>query len=438
MIALILIFSLIKPSLLVFVILILFVKDNLNFRFTPFQNFIFLSLPIIKEVIRFIASLSKKFDPIWLSSIQDPISGVQRYPDLWLTLGPLKCQSYENYSTFFYFSDFKFNCPAEFYSPIFKYINFPFEVWSGIKVSSFLFLILFIILYFNFLNEYPHHKNLVSIFFLSPVLNFLFYEGNLDILTFTVACIALKNYRKNFILKSLFIFLVSLLEIHSVLIMLGLILASILNKELKVIFTNISFLVFFIIIVFTDVGSSSIRSQFFTTSNYDLGSFENVGNSGVGYGFLLDFKQILIYISPNQYVQIFFSLIALFFISLFFIKNSKGNLNSVSNKLLSDNYYFYGYFLWFISTTMFSNQSYRLANFLPFLFLLFIHSNKLIKFAVLLSLTLTPSTQIFGNIFNTIEIFSHRIGLYTCLIVFMIIFIKNIFEKIEQTKDRNK
>ena len=87
---------------------------------------------------------------------------------------------------------------------------------------------------------------------------------------------------------------------------------------------------------------------------------------------------------------------------------------------------------------MFSNQSYRLVNFLPFLFLLFIHSNKVIKLAVLLSLTLTPSTQVFGNVFNSLEIFTHRIGLYTCLIVFMIIFVKNVFEKIEQTKDQNK
>jgi len=434
LVTLLLLFTLIKPSLLVFVLIILFIKYKYKFRFTPLQNFIFLSLPIIREVIRFVSSLSKKYDPIWLSTIQDPISGVQRYPDMWLTLGPLKCQFYENYSTFFYFSDYKFSCPANFYSPVFRYIKFPFDVWNGVIFTSFLFLVFFIIIYLNLLKNYPQYKYLVSIFFLTPVMNFLFYEGNFDILTFILAFLALKNYKKYFVFKSALILLVSLLEIHTVPILFGLLLASVLKRELKVFSTNLSFLFIFTYFIFNDSGTSSIRSQFFTTSNYDLGSFANVGNQGVGYGVLLDLKQFLIFSNINQYVLILISFIILLSVSLLNIKYKKVILQSDYKKLLSESYLFYGYFFWFIFTLMLSNQSYRLANFLPFLLLVFVYSNNSIKYLVLLSITLTPSTQIYGDIFNSLEIFIQRAGLYSLAVYLTSVLFIDVLKKFVATK----
>lgn len=431
LISLLLILSLIKPSLLVFAIIILFIKFKFKFNFTPLQNIIFLSLPIIREVIRFISSLSKKYDFIWLSTIQDPISGVQRYPDLWLTLGPLKCQFYENYSTFFYFSDYKLRCPANFYSPVFKYIKFPFEVWNGIRFSSILFLILFILIYLNLLKKYPHHNYLVSIFFLTPVMNFLFYVGNLDILTFIIAFLALRDYKKYFVFKSSIILLISLLEIHTVFILLGLLFVAVLNKEIKFIITNLSSIVIFIFFIVKDLSTSSIRSQFFTTSNYDLGSFENVGNQGVGYGVLLDLKQFLILLNINQYFLILVSLILLIFVSLL---NKRVALQSDLKKLLSESYMFYGYSFWFICTVLLSNQSYRLANFIPFLFLIYIYSNNTVKYFVLLSITLTPTTQIYGDMFNNLEIFIHRVGLYCLAVYITTILFVDILNKFEVSK----
>lgn len=431
LISLLLIFSLIKPSLLVFAIIILFIKFKFKFNFTPLQNIIFLSLPIIREVIRFISSLSKKYDFIWLSTIQDPISGVQRYPDLWLTLGPLKCQFYENYSTFFYFSDYKLRCPANFYSPVFKYIKFPFEVWNGIRFSSFLFLVLFILIYLNLLKKYPHHNYLVSIFFLTPVMNFLFYAGNLDILTFIIAFLALSDYKKYFVFKSAIILLISLLEIHTVFILLGLLFVAVLNKEIKFIITNLSSIVIFIFFIVKDLSTSSIRSMFFTTSNYDLGSFENVGNQGVGYGVLLDLKQFLILININQYFLILISLILLIFVSLL---NKRVALQSDLKKLLSESYMFYGYSFWFICTVLLSNQSYRLANFIPFLFLIYIYSNNTVKYFLLLSITLTPTTQIYGDMFNNLEIFIHRVGLYCLAVYITTILFVDILNKIFSKK----
>ena len=429
LVTLLLLFSLIKPSLLALALIILFIKYKYKFSFTPAQNFILLSLPIIREVVRFFSSLSKKYDPIWLSAIQDPISGVQRYPDLWLTLGPLKCQFYENYSTFFYFSDYKFSCPANFYSPVFRYIKFPFDVWNGVRFTSLLFLVFFIIIYLNLLKKYPQYKYLVSIFFLTPVMNFLFYEGNFDSFTFVIAIIALSNYKKYFVFKSALILLVSLVEIHTVLILFGLLFASVLNKELKVFSTNLLFLLIFIYFTFKDLGASSIRSQFFTTSNYDLGSFENVGNQGVGYGVLLDLKQFFIFSNVNQYVLFLFSIILLLSVSLLYIKYKKIILQSDFKKLLSESYLFYGYFFWFIFTTMLSNQSYRLANFIPFLILVFVYSNNSIKYLVLLSLTLTPSTQIYGEVFGNLEIFIQRIGLYSLAVYLTSILFLDILKK---------
>lgn len=421
-----------KPSLIGFLILILFFKTSLNLKLNKNELRFLLSIPVFKILFWIISIPFQKFNILWLSLIQDPYSGLQRLPDMWLTLVPLKCQNDINYSTLFYFSDFKMSCPQDFYNPIFRFFDLKIEVWSAIIFLAIIFFIAYLLLYKYLIEQFVGREYIVSLFFMMPPLNFLLVTGNFDLFTFFLGFVALRIYKKHYFLSALILLFISLMEIHPISIIIGLIVFSLFKQDYKKLLVNIFLLVIFLYFIFNHNSSVSIQNQFFSKQSFGF-KFEYVANQGAGIGLMLDIPKLIKNLDPiyNFIISTLFLLVLLIFILL---KNNNSNSKSLfyPYKVLSE-IEIIGYSSWLFFSYVFANQSYRLANFFIIFLVLFLKGDNFKKLSVILCCFLTPTTLIYGDFIFYLSIAFQRLGLfyiiYLLLSEFLIIIKKDKVEK---------
>ena len=422
-----------KPSLLGPGIIILLIRANYIFTLDRKYKTILLGLPIIKFLVLLISVILEKFNIIWLSLIQDPYSGLSRSYDMWLTLTPLKCQLKENYQVVFKYSDYLMTCPQDFYNPIYKYFSLTLDVWVTIKVLNIIFILLFIAFYLYLLKIFSNNQEIVSLFFLMPPLNFLLYTGNFDILTLFLVFISLKLYKKNYYFSLVILLFASLMEIHPISVLLSLLFISIINFDIKKIFSEVVATSIFFYFILNHQSSVSIQNQFLSKNSFGFG-FEYVGNQGAGIGIMLDLSRIF---NLQPFLNFVISVIIFTFILIlsFYSKKMKfrSSLNFDTKNYLTKEEKV-GYIGWYLFSLIFANQAYRLSNFLIFFLVIFITNKKHFKLAILLTCFLIPTTLIYGRLFYFLQIFLNRVGLYYIFVILIIELTNIIFDNEKVTK----
>lgn len=417
-----------KPSLVGICLLVLLIKlKDKKLSENPYRN-IYLSLPIIHEVLRFIYSLSSKLNFFWLSLIHDPYSGLSRYPDLWLTLAPLKCRS-ENAELTFLFSGSIKNCENflgiyDTYSPLLSLTNLKLNLWSTIITIAFIFTLIYILLYLYLLKKFQNQDIIVLVLFLSPAVNFLFYTGNFDVLTMFLASIIIIYYKKSPFFYSFLLLLISLIEIHSIGIIIGLLIYGIFYNNKKISTINFLNLATFTYILYSSGYLIKLKDFFFKQNTFDLNTY--TANPGAAYGILNDFSYLINLGNINSifFIFVFFSVIALSFIP--FWKSDKKLLQFEYINLFENKLSLYSLGIWYLFNIIFTNQSYRIANFLILIILLTSETKFLFKIIFLLSFLFTPASIIFFDFFFYIQILLNRTGIYIIFYILLLFFVYEI------------
>lgn len=417
-----------KPSLVGICLLVLLMKlKDRKLSENPYRN-IYLALPIIHEVLRFIYSLSPKLNFFWLSLIHDPYSGLSRYPDLWLTLSPLKCRS-ENTELTFLFSGSIKSCENflgiyDTYSPLLSITNLKLNIWSTIITIGLIFTLIYILLYLYLLKKFQNQDIIILVLFLSPAVNFLFYTGNFDVLTMFLASILIINYKKSPLFYSFLLLLISLIEIHSIGIIIGLLIYGIFYNDKKISTINFLNLATFAYILYSSGYLIKLKDFFFKQNTFDLNTY--TANPGAAYGILNDFSYLINLGNLNSilFIFVFFSVIALSFIP--FLKSNKKLLQFENINLFENKLSLYCLGSWYLFNIIFTNQSYRIANFLILIILLASETKFLFNIIFLSSVLFTPASIIFLDLFFYIQILLNRTGIYTIFYILLLFFVNEI------------
>ena len=423
-----------KPSLVGICLLVLIFKfKDKKLLENPYKYF-YLALPIIHEIFRFIYSSSAKLNFFWLSLIHDPYSGLSRYPDLWLTLAPLKCKS-ENTEITFLFSESIKDCENflgifDSYSPLLSLLNLKLNLWFTIISIGFIFTLFYIFLYLYLLRKFQNQNIIVLALFLSPAVNFLFYTGNFDILTMFFASILIINYEKSPLLFSFLLLLISLIEIHSIGIIFGLLIYGIFYKNKKISIINFLNLSTFTYILYSSGYFLKLKEFFFKQNSFDLNTY--TANPGAAYGVLNDFSYFINKGNINSILFIFIFFFVITFSFIPFLKSDKRLLQFESKNFLENKLSIYCLGIWYIFILVFTNQSYRIANFLILIILLASETKFLFKLIFIFSFLFTPASIIFSDFFFYIQILLNRTGIYIILYFLLLFFVYEMKDRYQK------
>ena len=401
-----------NPSLFGILILFIFFANKYSLSNFFMNKKLFFSLPIVFASIRFLSGLSNKTVEIWASLIQDPLTGFSIYPDLQITLTAMNCSDLSFTGNNFLYTGYFLECPVPFYNPLFQFFSISMNLKLMITLFSFLFFIIYLLIYRFLLKQFSENRELIVFTILSPCVNFLFNYGNLDIFTFAIALFALYKFQERWILSTVLIFLIAVNEIHPVGLIFGVLIVSLLRKNYKVLILNSISLFFFIFLLFQDNSEFSVKNQLLNPSQ-TLNNLDYVGNLGVAYGLSLDIEPILniFQIQPSLIITLLLIMIAIISVVLF----SNKLISTVGNNEYLEN----GLYVWFIFTIIFSNNSHRLVNFLIIFILIYIKGSNFIKLSVIFSIFLNPNTLIYGQEIANFMSLINRIGIYSIFICFL-------------------
>jgi len=381
----------------------LFYKYKFDFKFNTPESKLFKFIPIASIALKGLTLLGDQYDFLWRSFIRRPYSGEARFYDMQWNLLYIKCNSGLIEGEKLLFGSFM-DCPP-IYSPFFDLLVFDLNLKIATIVTFFIFFLFSIFGYIKIINKYSDNYILITLLFLSPPVNFMFYQGNFDILPFFIVLIIYSQISNNY-LKIILIFLISLIEIHPISLLIGFIFAFYKEKKIRE-FTFGLFLIFlFMFYLFYDFEINEFSNNFLGAQ---LGQSTYVNDIFSSYGLKLDLFSIAQLLNLNIYFAVFLFLLLLY---LFFPKISfDNNLSSYELLPLS---------LWFMSTIVLENPAYRLSlNIILFFFIFDLFANK-IKYFLLIAFFLNPSP--FYTIKESIEF--HVINSYSQLNNFVSVLLK--------------
>ena len=210
-----------------------------------------------------------------------------------------------------------------------------------------LFHVALIYMYIKLVKDFPEYNLLLSLLFVSPAINFLTFQGNLDLLFMILTFFLLYSSKKLNILISLIIFAFSLYKVHVIGGLFGLVLFGYFNNDRKNTIITGFLLLISSYFAFSLYLNESIVSNFGQLEfSFGLLFTANILNKFTGYG-------------PNLIFVILITLLTL--INQFIRKN-----NMLPKKNILEKYSLYEYFLlfWFFFTLLIANNSYRLPIFI--------------------------------------------------------------------------
>jgi hypothetical protein len=393
---------------LIIVYLILQNDSQILRNFERFKMFIY--LPILRYLLIFVSSLSEQLDFLWMSLIELPHSGLARFYDLQWNLVSLICEKNPNYSSPIYFSDASNtlvtsrSCPSDLYSPIYEYLSFTFNVrFAYILVMGVLFIILSLI-YFKLINKDSDNKYMIVFLFLSPPLNFLIYQGNLDLLCL-IAISSIVIWKFPYFWKVALVTFVGLLELHPLAFLVGLFFHSVLKQDLKKILTNVFFMSISVFLIYVDNSEWSVRNW---KSSVGFGYIQS-SSYNISFGVSSDYSLIFgtrIGSINAIILYIFFSLI------IIYLTRKESILNNKMIGTIHQEDYF-GFTFWFWVILLYENFSYRLAMFTLFFYFTYITNTKRIKILVIMSIFLTPTSLVEFSLLEYSVLIIGKISLYS-------------------------
>ena len=282
-----------------------------------------------------------------------------------------------------------------------------------------LFLLILSIIYLKLLKEEKEYKYLLVLLFVSPPMNFLIYQGNLDLIVLIVfSSIIIWNFP--YFWKIAIVTFVGLLELHPLAYLAGISLHSLIIKDNRKILINSFFILISGIFIWIDesewsvnwdtsVGFGYIKSDSFNTS----------------FGLTLDHK--LIFSNELNFELSLF--ISIFIITLLFliVKKVEIDKNTIFDKILTED--FYGVAFWITSIFLYENFSYRLAIPIVFFYFLCISNQEKIKKTIFLVMFLTPVSLSENKIIEYIFIILNKFSIYVLAFIVLKLLMVNLNDK---------
>ena len=399
-----------------FIFVLLFFLINRNFEFDQSLKKFIIFIPIFQYLLRMLSGLFERFNYLWLSIGQTIYVGKSRYYDAQWAFFSLKCNFDPNtLSERIYFSDTARNCPSDFYGPFSEIVKLDTDVFFSTNFLIITFTLFLLYLYLKFCKLYPNHIFLLAILMVSSPMNFLFHQGNFDIITIPIVFISIYLFSTKPNLASLILLLISLIEIHPMSVFIAFIFISLTNKRFKNVISSLFMFLIGFYFIWRDDSELSIRNQYLSGSNFDS-EYLDITKT---YGITTDFSFLNNYFENFSliYLSIIFFIFLLIYSEINFRRNDSFNfLNEFKQTHLI---VFMCYFVWFSSTIFLDNHVYRMHVALPLLFFLFTNSKKSKQLAILLTLLLNPVTTILGSLSQPIIIFINRASMY---FIYLILF----------------
>ena len=214
-------------------------------------------------------------------------------------------------------------------------------------------LIIFLSIYaYKIFDEYSH---LVTLALISPVVNFIIHQMNIDFIILLVAIIFLRKPENNILITSLVLLVLSLIKIHPIALIVSLIIIGYIKKNRNLILVNLGSLIAFTIYMILYF----IRLNSFITSPRPSGLVNAVGLLTTSQYLWINFIKI-----TNQYrdvLIIYFLIIILLLFFTFKIKNRK-----LIDIEISD--FEFIFIIWILVNYLYANYDYRSVILLPIFF----------------------------------------------------------------------
>ncbi len=303
-----------------------------------------------------------------------------KYPDFNNVLYQIKC-NFEGDN--FFKSSKEIRCPAiDGYGPLMYLIKFDINIDLFLKISLLVLFSLLIITYFKLISNFSSWIPIISLLFMSPVVNLIIHQFNIDIFIIYVAIFASFNIDKNIFLKMILISSFSLIKIHSLGFIIGIVIFSFAKKNQKVFYTYIFSIIFVLGWTFYDVfylkslTNSQRPSGLYNASglltlsqniwiNY-LSFFGQYRDVLIIYIILIILTLALIYLFKNKYVQISF------------IRNKEPNFLTIPT------------IFWLFSVYLYANYDYRNTILLLLIPLLFDYKHKFKSKVICIFILISP------------------------------------------------
>lgn len=370
----------------------MFYKFKFKFEFSTFEGKVFTFAPIISISLKGISLLSSQLDFIWRSLIRKPYSGEARFYDLQWNLLYMKCNDGLIEGENLLFGSFM-ECPP-IYSPFFNFFTLTSDLKTNTYITFVIFYIFSVFGYMKLLKKYNDKSILITLLFLSPPVNFLFYQGNFDIVPLFVVMIIYTIVRSTY-LKLILIFLISIIEIHPITILVGFLVVLIKKKNVGEFIFGLLLLTVFILYLFFDFENNKFSNNFLDAQ---LGQSTYVNDIYASFGLKLDLYPISELLDINIYLLVM--LFTILLILLFPHINYEHKVNVFEFTPLA---------LWFVSIVVLENPIYRLSMSLILFIILFELFEVKVKYFLLFSFFLNPSP--FFSIKESIEF--HIINSYS-------------------------
>ena len=373
-------YSIFNIGLFGIIIIYLYFEHKLKFYFSKTERNIFSFLPILNFILYFVSSLSPYFNNLWMSLIRKPFAGFSRFYDLQKVLIQIQCNTEGFKGRRIFFNPGFAECEGS-YSPVYNLISLSFNHELLTYIIAFLFLLLLTYIYLLLIKKFNDKYEFIVLLFLSPPINFLIYQGNLDLITLIFVTLIFIDFNKNKSLKIFLLLFISLLEIHTVAIFFGLILYSLLKKNFNIFFKYLISLIVFFLLLFFDFRSNKFSYSFLVDSWSNI-TLNTISSS---FGLKLDLMRFLP-INDNFFWSVL--ILSILFITVIIYRNSNSKL-FFSNNL--DIEMFFGLSFWFFVTVFYENPIYRLANFILLFIFLLNSEKKLHKYFILFAFFLNPT-----------------------------------------------
>lgn len=276
--------------------------------------------------------------------------------DMQQSLFAIKCNSLDynfEYNPFYRSNESWFpilKCDEIIYqTPLTSLLNLNLNIEITTFILSFSLTVFFLKIYFKELsssNERFHY--LIFFLTLSPPVNFLLDRMNVDLFIFISIYFIFQNYYKFTQLKLFFLLLMSFYKLHPIFIILGLMFFFVLKKDLKNSLLHLLAVAIFI---------PSVAMHYIQSSS----SIPTFSNQGLTYGLLSDSEYLTRFLGTQLFnvnqliIYILLSLLIIILTSYFSydLKNKIINLNS--------NIFIFTLFFWYLGTSLYANNDYRLA-----------------------------------------------------------------------------
>ena len=355
-------FSYMYFGLSVFIFFLLFGFDT---KISDNERIIYQLLVVVFYFKKFILGFWTNNPALWQSTFYENYNPY--FPDFILVLEQINCNNADT------------EClSVGGYGPLTYFISIPINI--DIVVSIYVILFLLAISYFVFyiFSRYQQHSHLISVLLLSPTINLLIHQMNIDLFFLLIALYCIYKPEVNSIIKSLLILIIALLKLHPAGLFVGLIIYSFLNKKKKLLYINLINLAVFLILLTLFL----FQQNALLSSPRPSGLHNSIGLLSISQYIWINF---LSFTGQYRDVLIIYFLTSLFLLFIFYLIRKQNyfeevKINNVEFILI----------IWLGINYLYANYDYRNVLLVPIFFFCLSASRKKEYILILLILILSP------------------------------------------------